>query len=342
MFQTIRQAVNLLDFKDPLVVAEYAARICYDSIDKMQPGSAEPLIRALIKRGHFTPLEHAYVRLYPSRVSDASNQVYVNGLYAFAAAGDYPFADRRLTRGSFYRGEDKNGQYVAGNLRDIYWYLSQHCDPIDIIKEAAERDPNYAVFELTTDRGVATEFFRHRTMSYDDSGYEMGPKAIDVDFVQEPAINQQSTRYVNFNKKAAYLILPEPAEWAYDHTKWEYLMWFQSCKMSLQYYIDMVMSGMPPEYARNVLPLSLGTKVVMSGSIMNWLYVLNLRLPKGAHPQARLLASYIWDALWDKHQSYINKVLESDKLDKQFQHIDFAKEAKDIQSQIKPIKEATL
>lgn len=335
MFTVERQTARLLTYKDPLEMAEYAARICYDSTDKMKPGSAEPLIRALIKRGHFTPLEHAYVRLYPNRVRDAGNRFYVNGLYAFAASGDYPFADRRLTRGSFYRGEDDNGQYVAGNLRDIHWYLSQHCDAIDIIKEAAELAPDYAVLELITDRGIATEFFRHRTMSYDDNG----ALSLAVDFVQEPAINQQSTRYVNFDKKNAFLILPEPAEWAYDHTKWEYLMWYQSCKMSMQYYLDMVMNGMPPEYARNVLPLSLGTKVVMSGSLINWLYVLNLRLPKGAHPQARLLASYIWDILKVNYASYINKWIENGKLDKQFDLADLNKEAADIQALVKPIKE---
>ena len=162
-------------------------------------------------------------------------------------------------------------------------------------------------------------------------------KSLEVDFCLEPSINQQSTRYINFTKKNATLILPEPAEWAYDTDSWEYQMWHNTCRYSLQIYYDMVLNGMPPEYARNVLPLSLGTKVIMSGSLMNWLYVLNLRLPKGAHPQARLLAAKIWDALMADldHSSYINRVLSEGKLDHQFEHIDFAQEAADINSQLK-------
>lgn len=337
MIEVIKQSAKLLTHSDPLETVEHAARICYDSVDKMKPGSAEPMVRSLIRLGHYTPLEHAFIRLYLDRVQEHDTKVYVKGLYTAAAPGDYPYADRRLTRGIFYRGKDDKGDFVAGNLRDISWYLNQHTDAIAVIKEAAELAPDYAVLELVTDRGIATEFFRHRTMSYDDSGTMCGTISMPVDFVPEPSINQQSTRYVNFDKKGAFLILPEPAEWAYDSSKWEYLMWKQACVYSIQCYIDMVQNKMPPEYARNVLPLSLGTKVVMSGSLINWLYVLNLRLPKAAHPQARVLSAHIWDALMaDPYSSsYINRVLAEGKLDHQFEHIDFASEVAAIKSQLK-------
>lgn len=338
MIEVRKQSATLLTHSDPLEMAEHAARICYDSVDKMKPGSAEPMVRSLIKLGHYTPLEHACVCVYIDKVEDKEARSYVENLYQFAAPLDFPFCDRRLTRGSFYKGTDDNGQYVVGNLRDISWYLGQHTDPIDIIKQAAVPAPNYAVLELITDRGIATEFFRHRTMSYDETGAELGTKALPVDFCLEPSINQQSTRYVNFDKRGAFLILPEPADWAYDPEGFKYKFWYEACNNAVYKYLDLVATGlMTPEYARNVLPLSLGTKVVMSGSLMNWLYVLNLRLPKGAHPQARLLASYIWDALMadPHHKSYINHILYEGKLDHQFEHIDFAEEVADIQSQIK-------
>lgn len=337
MIEVIKQSARLLTHSDPLEMVEHAARICYDSVDKMKPGSAEPMVRSLIKLGHFTPLEHAHVDLYIDKVADKEARSYVENLYQFAAPMDFAFCDRKLTRGAFYKGANEAGNFVSGNLRDIVWYLGQHTDPIEIIKQAAVPTPKYAVLELITDRGIATEFFRHRTMSYDDNGTMCGTISLDVDFVPEPSVNQQSTRYVNFDKKGAFLILPEPADWAYDSSKWEYLMWKQTCIYSIQCYIDMVQNKMPPEYARNVLPLSLGTKVVMSGSLINWLYVLNLRLPKGAHPQARVLSAHIWDALMADpyNSSYINRVLTEGKLDHQFQHIDFASEVAAIKNQLK-------
>ena len=336
MIEVRKQSATLLTHSDPLEMAEHAARICYDSVDKMKPGSAEPMVRSLIRLGHYTPLEHAFIRLYLERVQLKENKVYVKGLYTAAAPGDYPYADRRLTRGIFYRGKDDKGDFVAGNLRDISWYLNQHTDAIAVIKEAAELAPDYAVLELVTDRGIATEFFRHRTMSYDDSGTMCGTISMPVDFVPEPAINQQSTRYVNFDRKGAFLILPEPADWAYDTESFKYKFWYEACNNSVYKYLDLVATNlMTPEYARNVLPLSLGTKVVMSGSVVNWLHVLSLRLPKAAHPQARLLASYIWDVLMENFGSYINNAMTDPMMDREFPHIDFAKEAADIQSQTK-------
>lgn len=338
MIEVIKQSARLLTHSDPLEMVEHAARICYDSVDKMKPGSAEPMVRSLIRLGHFTPLEHAHVDLYIDKVADKEARSYVENLYQFAAPMDFAFCDRKLTRGAFYKGANEAGKYVSGNLRDIVWYLGQHTDPIEIIKQAAVPTPNYAVLELITDRGIATEFFRHRTMSYDDSGTMCGTISLDVDFVPEPSINQQSTRYVNFDKKGAFLILPEPAEWAYNEDSYEYQLWFNSCNNSVYKYLDLVSTKlMTPEYARNVLPLSLGTKVVMSGSLINWLYVLNLRLPKGAHPQARVLSAHIWDALMadSYNSSYINRVLAEGKLDHQFQHIDFASEVAAIKSQLK-------
>ena len=77
----------------------------------------------------------------------------------------------------------------------------------------------------------------------------------------------------------------------------EYQLWYNSCRKSIETYSDMIKLGVTPEFARSVLPLSLGTRVVLSGSITNWVYLLALRLPKGAHPMARLLAAPLWQML---------------------------------------------
>lgn len=50
---------------------EYAARVCYHSIGRCQPGSAEKMLPRLIARGHESPLEHAYATFHVSGCSRA-------------------------------------------------------------------------------------------------------------------------------------------------------------------------------------------------------------------------------------------------------------------------------
>lgn len=332
----VKQSAKLVTGFRPLQMVEYCARVCYASTDKMTDKSARPFVENLIKRGHYTPLEHAYIRIYPGLVDDADMQVYVNSLYVFAAPGDYPLADRRLTRGAFYKGVDDHGTYVAGNLRDVYMYLSAHDASLDLYESDAVRlAPDYAVFEIVTDRGIATEFFRHRTMSYDDSGHEAGYISNSVEFVPELSVNQQSTRYVNFSKHPFSVVLPEPFAWAYDPCCAEYHTWSMTCSACFESYKLLTEHNIPPEQARNVLPLSTATTVLMSGSIVNWLYVLNLRMPQGAHPQARLLASYIWQELKEHYSEPLARYISKGILDGTYLMIDYDKEAEKIQELVK-------
>lgn len=338
MLEIRSQSVTVLDAKRPIDMVEYAARVCYDSIDKRDQAKTADFVRNLIKRGHCTPLEHAYVRVYPNRIDDPSIRTFAHTLHQFAAPADFPFADRRLTRGAFYRGKDDDGIFVCGNLRDIMWYIGHHCDPIDFVQlPAVIMDPYYMVLDIITDRGIATEFFRHRTMAYDDDGYEQGYKSLPVDFVPEMSLNQQSTRYVNFDKKPVYIIRQEPAEWAYNDKCMEYSLWYCSCEKAIHTYSDLLQLGVTPEFARSVLPLSLGTRVIMSGSIVNWLYLLNLRLPKGAHPMARHLAAMIWEKIKANPVWYgkAEDFLKDGMLDKEFNAADFDREANDILTLVK-------
>jgi thymidylate synthase ThyX len=279
--EVLQQHVKLINGLRPLELVEFGARICYASTDKIKPGSAKTFVGNLVSRGHYTPLEHAYLRIYLDRIEDQAVKSYVTAMHHAASPSDYPFANRSLTRGGFYRGKDDTGDYVCGNLRDVFMYMSAHDPSLDFYaSDAVQLDPDYMVFELLTDRGIATEFFRHRTMSYDDSGYEKGCVSYSVEYVPEMSLNQQSTRYVNFSRHEGALILPEPFKFAYDPTSAEYQTWYNTCAAAFESYKLLTEHKVPPEAARDVLPLSTATTVVMSGSLLNWLYVINLRIPQ--------------------------------------------------------------
>ena len=52
------ELVNTMSYKEALNITELATRVCYKSEDKMKEGSAEKLIKGIIKSKHFGCLEH--------------------------------------------------------------------------------------------------------------------------------------------------------------------------------------------------------------------------------------------------------------------------------------------
>ena len=54
-------------------------------------------------------------------------------------------------------------------------------------------------------------------------------------------------------------------------------------------YIEMIENGAKPQEARNVLPLSTKTELIMTGTFNQWKEMLKLRTSPGAHPQMRYL-----------------------------------------------------
>ena len=52
------ELVNPMSYKEALNITELVTRVCYKSEDKMKEGSAEKLIKGIIKSKHFGCLEH--------------------------------------------------------------------------------------------------------------------------------------------------------------------------------------------------------------------------------------------------------------------------------------------
>lgn len=122
----------------------------------------------------------------------------------------------------------------------------------------------HAVFGviLHCSRAIANEFVRHRHTAY----------------------TQESTRYVNFNKKSAEFIRP------YGMNEDSLEAYKDSCSKSYSTYKDMLSDGILPQVARDVLPLGLSTTMAMTTNIAEWRCIFNLRCDKHAHPEARSIA----------------------------------------------------
>lgn len=125
------------------------------------------------------------------------------------------------------------------------------------------------------DRAVAYELLRHR----------LGPH--DEDDEDEGAATQESTRYVNSDKRGFVFIRPFWYGPNNDKGPGRYANWEAAMRWAANWYSLQMEFGEPPQYARSCLPNSLKTELVRTFNIRQWRHILNLRTDKAAHPQMR-------------------------------------------------------
>ena len=134
--------------------------------------------------------------------------------------------------------------------------------------------------KFTIDRAIANELVRHRLASY----------------------CQESTRYVNYSKNKfgneIKVIVPEDLE----NDVVNYSIWYESCMHAENAYMALLSNNVKPELARNVLPLSTATEIIMTANIREWRQVFKLRSSHNiyAHPQMRSICDRLLAELKSK------------------------------------------
>ena len=284
---------------------ELCGRVCYKSEDKITEGSAEKFISGIIKRGHEAVLEHARVTLdlsdYPRTwdwiqerrkemntydgVADyltstdlsSSYAKIVSGnmrawrnLSAFAVAHEYeiPAAVRRMWIENvpfFPEYVCKIASYIKDTLTDI----NPRPNVPTFNDPALRLRHSWYTLRFICDRGVTHEIVRHRPASY----------------------CQESTRYCNYSKGAFgnQITVIEPCflrSGSAQHAAWK-----TACMRAESAYLGMLELGCTPQEARDVLPNSLKTELVMTATADEWLHFLMLRTSEAAHPQMREVAT---------------------------------------------------
>ena len=291
------------DKPDELI--ELCGRICYDSQDKIAPGTAQKFCEMLRKNGHTSVFEHANVIL------EVSWSVEVR------LAGMAEAYWRQTGLPSFLRFDPRGGKhrrhFVSGNARawnsvfnflnmtvwtggvpkcvikalsaypalfDVQawerhrWRLPDAEDfraavvlPSQLPAWARERHTT-ATFFITCDRGISHELVRHRTGSF----------------------SQQSTRYCRANKNGEIeVIAPHGHEegWRVSLERNSFL----SCCDEL--YDEALERTGSPQIARSVLPTCLATRLYMTMTLERWRDFLKLRTSPAAHPDMRVIAEQI-------------------------------------------------
>lgn len=258
---------------------EIAGRTCYKSEDKITEDSAKEFVDRMIKSGHGAMLEHGTVylkvsfgKMYRDCAFKKFNEIFTDNLYYKIYA-------------------NKDIVYITTNYRYIIENRLEHW--LEYLCEPTEYHEKRVTVKFICDRGVSHEFVRHRVFSF----------------------AQESTRYCNytkdkFNKQITFILPP----WINDiqlgeHdadaiilqarqvipigiTAEEYteICFMESLALAEFNYNAMIRAGWKPQQARNILPNSLKTELIMTGFIKDWKHFFELRCANSAHPQARELA----------------------------------------------------
>ena len=262
----IKQSAELLPHQDIERQIEIAARTCYKSEDKISEdnSSAKAMLEKLINSKHLSMLEHGTVYLHYKREYGQRNNKISN---FFNKYYNNPYSRAKID----FTGVNV---YVTTNYRVLYemgWTK-------DLLYECLPT-PNHVkryTFRLTTSISIVRELLRHRVFSFAN----------------------ESTRYVNLNKKGEYLFIKP---YWFDNTIERCQEAFiDACNQSMYSYQQLLHDGLPPQAAREVLPLCTKSELIMTGFKDDWDNFLDIRL-RGTtgkpHPDMVELAKLIEDEL---------------------------------------------
>lgn len=247
---------------------ELAGRTCYKSEDKITEDSAKEFVDRIIKSGHGAMLEHGTVYLtipYLDTSNIIGHKYFLNPYSKIVS--------------------DHINTYITTNYRVLFennWLYD-----LKYLSNPSKFHAKRTTIKFICDRGVSHEFVRHRVFSF----------------------AQESTRYCNYSKDKfnSELTFIQPC-WLNEeilklygpyHTvirdKSPESIFIANLNNAEKDYIDLIKSGWKAQEARNVLPLSLKTELIMTGFNDDWQHFFELRCAPNAHPQAKELADMLKD-----------------------------------------------
>jgi len=248
---------------------ERAGRVCYRSEDKIVEGSGMKFVNNIIKRKHFSVIEHSNLVIrstnrfkMPLSALVTIQSVFNSKYFSFAIKKD------RI--------------YIAGNWRAWIEYYNatapEYADDISLdnihtifaCKDyEVVTDPNdvpnslkCVTAEFITDRAVTHELVRHRPASY----------------------SQESQRYVRYGDVS--VIKPS---WYKDPYGINEEVFHRTSEFIEKQYMYLLNNGMKAEDARVVLSNATATKIIMTATVPEWIHVFGLRTSKAAYLQIRRL-----------------------------------------------------
>lgn len=114
--------------------------------------------------------------------------------------------------------------------------------------------------DAVVDRGITHEWVRHRIGAY----------------------TQESTRFVNYEKKMPPKFIKPSISGALENEVWD------QCVIATEdAYQILIQGGCTPQIARSIFPNALASRIVTTYNLRNWRHFFLMRTTREAHPQMR-------------------------------------------------------
>lgn len=152
-------------------------------------------------------------------------------------------------------------------------------------------DHAYKSFRFVVNRGVSHEMVRHRLAAF----------------------AQESSRYCNYSKGRFGGEISIIKQNCHDFTQEQLNRREELFKHIEEVYCEETDEGIPPQIARDVLPLCLKTSIVMTCDFTEWRHVLKLRTTKKAHPQIKVVMDEVLKWFLDNYPACFHDLDSSDK-----------------------------
>jgi thymidylate synthase (FAD) len=141
------------------------------------------------------------------------------------------------------------------------------------------------VMEIYTSRAIAAQILRHRSFHFQEfSQRYANPGKIELDL---PSMRRKGS--TNRQGSAAY----EDPETQLDMNNKA----LAPILVAIRAYDDLVKSGVALESARMVLPMCVGTRLYMKGTVRDWLHYCRVRMDGHTQEEHRMIAIDCWNVL---------------------------------------------
>lgn len=283
---------------------EKIGRTCYKSESKITEGSDVKFIKGLMTRKHFSVLEHWWEHFiinaydywelnyfmvrFPERfkyfsISETNNGDFLvsGSLRAFKELFEWNIEITR-NRGNLIGRFEQRLQVIypevfGDRVRNDFIVLPVLVTEEELYSFCLDNSSQMRHITHTVrficDRGVSHELVRHRPW----------------------AVSQESTRYVNYGHEGDIIVI-KPL--FYKENSPQYEEWKSACKNAEKSYMSLLAGGSSPQEARSVLPNSLKTEIVMTGTEEQWQHLVNLRYHGTTgkpHPQMEQLVGNVYE-----------------------------------------------
>ena len=154
------------------------------------------------------------------------------------------------------------------------------------------REGHWSVFEMVdvtmeiyTSRAVSAQILRHRSFHFQEFSQRYAdPSKIEMDL---PKMRQRGSS----NRQGSLAYIDPEMQFAMDNKA------LASVLYAVRTYQDLVDSGVALESARLILPLCVGTRLYMKGTVRDWMHYCRVRMDKHTQLEHRELATDCWNVL---------------------------------------------